>query len=444
MGIARYLSKLASGLSPEGVIPASKGGTGTTSGGSGGPKITNIQVTDSSYNVLDDTAVDVAGGYIKITGSGFTAGCQVLVGTIAATSVTFVSATEVRAQLPATTAGSYIVYLVNSDGGVAIRVNGVTFSTVPSWNTTSPLSGLNNNAFSIQLNATGASTYSLAPGSTLPSGVTLTSGGLLSGTVSGISATTAYNFTVLATDAELQDSPRAFTLNISLSSDPNFANTYALFNFNGTNGTTIYQDKSANNLTFTSTGTVAPTLSTAQSKYGGSSLLFTGRTGNIASPTTAVIGTGDYTMEGWVYLTNSSSAYVALFGMGSSHFRFGDGGFGNRLQVGTNLDSLSACWNAPVTHSTFLNTWKHVAFTRQSGVCRVFIDGVQQNLGNGANPSTFTSSSFTSTQNLGTVSCNIGMGNSGGYGWVGYQDDVRFTVGLARYTTSFTPPTELS
>lgn len=36
MATARYLSKLASALSPEGVIPATKGGTGTTTGSSGG------------------------------------------------------------------------------------------------------------------------------------------------------------------------------------------------------------------------------------------------------------------------------------------------------------------------------------------------------------------------------------------------------------------------
>ena len=60
--------------------------TSASNGVSGGPKITNIQVTNSSYTVLDDTAVDTAGGYIKITGTGFVAGCQVLVNLITAIS----------------------------------------------------------------------------------------------------------------------------------------------------------------------------------------------------------------------------------------------------------------------------------------------------------------------------------------------------------------------
>ena len=109
--------------------------------GYGGPKISNIAVTDSSYTVVDDTAVSTAGGNIQITGTNFVTGCQVLVNTTAATAVTFVSSTTVRAQLPATTAGTYVVYLVNPDGGVAIRVNGVSFGASPSWSTGSSLPG---------------------------------------------------------------------------------------------------------------------------------------------------------------------------------------------------------------------------------------------------------------------------------------------------------------
>lgn len=189
--------------------------TSASSSGSGGPKITSIAVTDSSYNNLDDTAVDIAGGYIKITGTGFATGCQVLINNTPATSTTFVSATEVRAQVPATAAGSYIVYLVNTDGGVAIRVNGITFSATPTWVTGSALTGNADEAISIQLSATGATSYVLAQGSTLPTGLTLTSGGLLSGTVTGLVNDTSYSFTINAIDAELQDSPRSFTITIS-------------------------------------------------------------------------------------------------------------------------------------------------------------------------------------------------------------------------------------
>lgn len=180
----------------------------------GGPKISSITVTDSSYNNLDDTAVGLDGGYIKIIGSGFSSGCQVLVGSTPATSVTFVSSTEVRAQLPSTTAGTYIVYLVNSDGGVSLRVNGVTFSGFPTWLTGSSLpSLLVGQSANIQLSATSDTnvTYTVADGSSLPSGLELSNVGLLSGLASTNTSTT-YNFTISATDEENQSSDRAFSL----------------------------------------------------------------------------------------------------------------------------------------------------------------------------------------------------------------------------------------
>ena len=187
------------------------------------PKITGVAVTDSGYAALDDTAISTAGGYIKITGTGFVTGCQVLIGTVSATSVGFVSSTEVRAQLPATAAGTYILYLVNPDGSVAIRVNAVTFSTTPVWSTGSTLpNGTSGSPISIQLAASSDSTitYALAIGSTLPSALTLSTSGLLSGTVSGLAVDTTYNFTVVANDVELQDSPRTFSLTVVAATVP--------------------------------------------------------------------------------------------------------------------------------------------------------------------------------------------------------------------------------
>jgi hypothetical protein len=189
-------------------------------GGGSGPKITTVEVTNSGGTVIDDTAVDIAGGYIKITGTGFVTGCQVIVNNVAATSTTFVSSTVVRAQLPATAAGTYFVYVVNPDGGVAIKINGVTFSASPTWVTGSTLSGVVDQAISVQLNATDATTYTLQSGSTLPAGLTLTSGGLLSGTVTGITQETVYSFTIIATDAQNQESSRTFNLTVNIITFP--------------------------------------------------------------------------------------------------------------------------------------------------------------------------------------------------------------------------------
>lgn len=180
----------------------------------GGPKITAVEVTDSNYTALDDTAVALTGGFIRIVGSGFTSGASVIVGSAVATSVTYESPTAYRAQLPAQPAGSYTIFLIASDGATAIRPLGITYSEAPVWVTSTSLPDASSGAaYSTQLSATGATSYALAAGSTLPTGLTLSSTGLLSGTVT-VSSTTTYNFTINAIDAELQDSPRTFSLSV--------------------------------------------------------------------------------------------------------------------------------------------------------------------------------------------------------------------------------------
>ncbi len=197
--------------------------TGTiTAGGStvaASVLITSIQITDSSYNVLDDTAISTSGGYIKITGSGFKTGAVIVIGSTNATATGFVNSTTLTAQIPALTAGTYQVYVVNTDGSVGLSVNGLTASGTPTWVTGSSLTNQAvDQPISIQLSATGdgSITYALAQGSSLPSGVTLSSSGLISGTVTGIVADTTYTFTVNAIDAQLQDSPRTFTMLVQI------------------------------------------------------------------------------------------------------------------------------------------------------------------------------------------------------------------------------------
>jgi hypothetical protein len=200
------------GLQPSGYT-GSQGVQGIA-GTSGGLKISAVQVTDSSGTVLDDTAVSAAGGYIKITGSGFTGDSTIIIGSTIATSSTYISPTEYLAQVPAQTAGSYVVYVVAGTGETATRPLGLTYSGTPTWVTGTTLTSADSgSAYSLQLNATGATSYALAAGSSLPSGLTLSSSGLLSGTVT-VGSTTTYNFTINAIDAELQDSPRTFTLDV--------------------------------------------------------------------------------------------------------------------------------------------------------------------------------------------------------------------------------------
>lgn len=185
------------------------------------PKITNVQIANSTYYVLDDTAVNVGGGYIVVTGAGFQSGAQVIIDTTPATSTTFVNSATLRAQVPTKSAATYNLYVVNSDGGTAIKVNGLTYSGIPTWVTGSTLDGrTSNNAFTGSFSATGATSYAVAAGSSLPTGMTLvTANGYYYGTIS-VGSETTYNFTINATDDENQDVSRSFSLTVSTVAAP--------------------------------------------------------------------------------------------------------------------------------------------------------------------------------------------------------------------------------
>jgi hypothetical protein len=181
----------------------------------GAPRITQIIVTDGSYNPTGATAVALAGGFVQIVGNGFQSGCQALIGSTSATATGFQSSEILDVQVPAQSAGSYIVYVVNPDGGVGLRPNGITYSGLPTWVTASTLPNQVFGNISIQLEATSDSavTYALAAGNSLPGNLSLSSAGLISGNVTSQAVSpTTYNFTVAATDAESQASPRSFDM----------------------------------------------------------------------------------------------------------------------------------------------------------------------------------------------------------------------------------------
>ena len=184
------------------------------------PKVLYANVANSAFTVLDDTAVNIGGGYIVVTGSDFQSGATVLIDTTPASAVTFVNSTTLRVQVPTKAAASYNLYVVNPDGGVGVKVSGITYSSDPTWVTSSPLSNqIANTAFNVTLSATGATSYSLAAGSTLPPGTSLLANGYFSGTVS-IGSQTTYSFVIRATDAELQDADKTFGVTVTISMAP--------------------------------------------------------------------------------------------------------------------------------------------------------------------------------------------------------------------------------
>jgi hypothetical protein len=410
----------------------------------GGPKITNIQVTDNAYTALDDTAVDITGGYITITGTGFVTGCSVIVGQLPAASVTFISSTEVRAQLSAQSAGTYIVYLVNPDGGVGIRVNGVTHSASPAWQTASGLPDQYDGvAINLSLVATDATSYTITSGS-LPPGLSLNSNtGVISGTVSGVANDTLYTFTVRATDAQLQDSPRTFTVTITVS-DAYFKLTTLLLSASAVSANTVIRDSSTNNFNLTVSGDARASNFTP---YGtGWSAYFDGTGDYLTVPYNAAFSIpGDFTIEFWMYATNfpasigtAAQSYARLFSFGTYNAANSFGLEVNSNDSG-NLRKLLSWFNGTAyslsgNNAVVPNIWYHIAVVRNGTTITCYL--------NGSITGTIASASATinTSQDFYIASLHAFTSDTSAC-FAGYLSNFRIIKGTALYTANFTPAT---
>jgi hypothetical protein len=92
------------------------------------PRVLSITVTNSSYVATGATTLSTAGGFLKITGAGFVAGCSVFFGSTSAVAVTVTNGQELRVQAPARPAGNYIIYVANTDGSTGLYAQGVTYA----------------------------------------------------------------------------------------------------------------------------------------------------------------------------------------------------------------------------------------------------------------------------------------------------------------------------
>jgi hypothetical protein len=111
----------------------------------------------------------------------------------------------------------YDIKVTNPSNLFGILPDGLFINASPVWQTSSGSLGSFNEAVSISVSAVATDdstiTYSLASGSSLPSGITLNSStGAISGTLPNISTNTTYTFTINASDGVNTAVPRAFSI----------------------------------------------------------------------------------------------------------------------------------------------------------------------------------------------------------------------------------------
>ena len=137
----------------------------------------------------------------------------------AADSVSFTSATTLVANFTLATDGTYFIRIENNDGNAVRSGTAIlTVSDAPAWQTAAGSLGTVDAGGTINftVNATDATAYAIQSGS-LPGGGSLnTSTGAITGTESGATQDTTYNFTIRATDAEAQTADRAFSIAVNV------------------------------------------------------------------------------------------------------------------------------------------------------------------------------------------------------------------------------------
>lgn len=266
--------------------------------------------------------------------------------------------------------------------------------------------------------------YSVTSGS-------LTNGGGTTATVSQnnnvftITPTTNTNYggvfdlTFTASDGiNIDTAVSTFTLTFITSGS---AYTSLLAKATGTKQNLTFIDGSTNALTLTPAGASAQT-TISPYKHGGYSTYFDG-TGDYIQTSTTAAGSGDFTIEGWIYYSALPGTYAGYYDN-----RLGNTGFGLYIDQNGALVYANNTTVLIVSSVTAgLNQWHHFAFVRASGTVTVYIDGV-------------SAGSVSDTRTLTNSTVTVGQTDSGSYTYTGYLSNIRF-VASALYTSAFTPPT---
>lgn len=214
---------------------------------------------------------------------------------------------------------------------------------------------------------------------------------------------------------------------VSSVTDPFFRNTSLLLHGDGTNGAqnNTFLDSSSNNFTITRNGTPTQGSFTPYGNLWSNSFDGTGDYLTAPDNNNFSFGTGDFTVECWIYL-NAINRVNGIWTNGPAT----TGAFGFYVLSNNKLE-VSYYFGATLQGSTSLTsaTWYHVAVTRSSNTTRLFLNGIQEAIN-------------TSVFNNTTNKCSVGNSFTNQSDSLnGYISNLRIVKGTAVYTSTFTPPT---
>ena len=212
--------------------------------------------------------------------------------------------------------------------------------------------------------------------------------------------------------------------------DSNNASIVLAVPMDGTNGGTSFGDQSATIKGSGSAKTVTVngnTITSAlQSKFYGSSGYFDG-TGDyltLANNSDFDFGSGNYTLEVWVYPTDVSTTRNIL----SRSFNGGTGNYSGFILSTSNFleTTTQTAWDVTISKTLTANTWQHLAIVRNGTTWTYYINGVSVGTG-------------TASGSVPTGPGDLQIGRRDGQSeFQGYMGEVRIYKGVAKYTSNFT------
>lgn len=174
-----------------------------------------------------------------------------------------------------------------------------------------------------------------------------------------------------------------------------------------------------------------PNASYITAAYGASGY-FNGSTDylSLADNAALQLSTGDFTIEGWFYISGATSTAYNLISKGTSSTGWSlNTTTGARIQFSYTASNLTGA-----TTTLVPSAWYHIAVVRSgsaTGNLKIYLNGVQEIASAGAVTDNFnqTDLMYISASRTATLPLN------------GYSSNVRVVKGTAVYTATFTPPT---
>lgn len=207
------------------------------------------------------------------------------------------------------------------------------------------------------------------------------------------------------------------------------ASTNSVLHMKGADGSIIDKSGSDNLVLHGNTKCTTTSVVYNSNTVSSKSIYFDGSGDYIDLPLEQKIGTADFTIEGWVNfsaVTNNRAVFgIAYTGGAYLEFYLRQDGASNSLAITGVSGGFTVFSNT--TCST--NTWYHFALVRSGTTGTVYLNGTSKG-------TVGITNNATGTIRLGTYDGSNSM-------LQGYLQDVRVSVGKARHTGNFNPPTAL-